>query len=123
MPAPGLTFTYTGTVMSGQAGFDSISVTFESDIAYQAFQCRATKAGEAYGVGVGTLIASFSSTPAATPRTFEIYDDYLVQGDGSYRISLFAQGTDGAWNDNGAFYTSGTEQVMTADGKQFLAVR
>jgi len=123
MPAPGLTFTYTGTAMSGQAGYDSISVTFESDVAYQAFQCRATKEGEAYGVGIGVSIASFSNTPAATPRTFEIYDNYLLQGDGSYRISLFAQGADGSWNDNGTFFTSGTGQLLTSDGKEFLTVR
>lgn len=53
--------------------------------------------GESWGVGIGTLIASFSQTPANTSRSFDIYDDYLVRGDGEYRISLFAQGTDGSW--------------------------
>ena len=37
---------------------------------------------------------------ANTQRSFEVYDDYLVHGDGNYRISLFAQGEDGSWNDN-----------------------
>ena len=59
-----------------------------------------------YGVGVGALVASFSSTPAATERTFEVYDTDLVSGDGQYRISLYAKSTEtGTWNDNHAFWS------------------
>jgi hypothetical protein len=72
-------------------------VTFTANGPYKSFECRATKSGESWGVGIGTLIASFSQTPANTSRSFDIYDDYLVNGDGEYRISLFAQGTDGSW--------------------------
>ena len=61
-----------------------------------------------YGVGKGALVASFSYTPAATERTFDVYDTDLVSGDGSYRISLFAKSSEtGTWNDNYAFWTSG----------------
>ena len=123
MPAPQLTFSASRTEISNAAGFDSVSVTFSSDIAYTKFQCRATKAGEAYGVNVGTLVASFSYTPAGTQRTFEIYDEFLLQGDGDYRISLFALGEDGAWNDNHLFLPSGASGLLTSDGKQFLCVR
>lgn len=123
MPAPGLTFSVSGNKISDKAGFDFITVTFQADTAYTAFECRATGAGEDYGVGKGALIASFSSTPALTPRTFEVYDDYLLSGDGEYRISLFAQGQDGAWNDNHLFIPSGSGGLQVSDGKLFLCAR
>lgn len=123
MPAPGLTFSFTRDKISGVKGFDFLSVTFSSDIQYKAFECRATKVGEDYGVGKGELISSFSTTPAGVERTFEIYDEYLLQGDGEYRISLFAQSDDGAWNDNHLFIPSGSDKLITSDGMDFLCVR
>lgn len=124
MAAPELTFSVSGTKVSDEPGFDYIIVNFQSDIPYQKFECRATKIGEDYGVGKGSLVASFSTTPANTQRTFGVYDDYLVHGDGEYRISLFAQGTDGSWNDNQGFIPSGeTETMLTADGLEFLVMR
>lgn len=124
MAAPELTFSISGTKVSDDPGFDYIIVNFQSDIPYQAFECRATKVGDDYGVGKGSLVASFSSTPANTQRTFEVYDDYLVHGDGEYRISLFAQGMDGSWNDNHGFIPSGqTETMLMADGLEFLVMR
>ena len=123
MAAPGLTFSVSGNKISATSGFDSITVSFKSDIAYKAFQCRATKFGEDYGVGKGVLIASFSTTPANAERTFEVYDDFLTSGDGDYRVSLFAQGEDGSWNDNHAFIPTDSSGLLTADGKTFLCVR
>lgn len=124
MSAPNLTFSVSGSKISSVTGFDYITVTFQADAAYQAFECRATKVGADYGVGKGALVASFSSTPANTQRTFEIYDDYLVNGDGEYRISLFAQGTDGSWNDNHGFIPNGeTETMLDANGDEFLCMR
>ena len=124
MSAPGLTFTITGNKISAVSGFDSITVSFSSDIAYQAFECRATKSGEDWGRGKGALIASFSQTPAGRSRTFDVYDDFLLSGDGTYRISLFAQAEDGSWNDNYGFITDDTTDVMlTADGHEFLCMR
>lgn len=124
MAAPELTFSADLLKISNKSGFDHMTVQFQSDIPYQKFECRATKDGDAYGVGVGALVASFSSTPANTSRTFEVYDDYLLQGDGLYRISLYAQGLDGSWNDNHAFIPSGqTSGMLTADGAEFLCMR
>lgn len=123
MAAPNLTFTESGTKLSDESGFDCITVSFSSDIAYTAFECRATKDGEDYGVGKGVLVASFSTTPANTTRTFEVYDDFLLSGDGTYRISLYAQGEDGSWNDNCTFIPSGATGLVTADGETFLCVR
>nr|DAR34137.1 MAG TPA: hypothetical protein [Caudoviricetes sp.] len=123
MPAPGLTYTVSGHKISDEAGFNFISVRFQSDIPYIAFECRATKVGEEYGVGKGALVASFSSTPAQTERTFEVYDSYLVQGDGEYRISLFAQSEEGAWNDNFPYIPLGSSSYVTAEGKEYLCMR
>ena len=123
MPAPQLTFSVTGNKISAVSGYDHISVTFSSDIAYQQFECRATKNGQPYGRGVGRLVASFSYTPAETARTFEIYDTDLVNGEGDYRIGLYAQSEDGGWNDNWAFIPSGSTGMQTSDGKKFLCMR
>ncbi|CZT57898.1 hypothetical protein [Solibaculum mannosilyticum] len=124
MPAPQVTFSHSGDKLSNKSGFDKITVTFSADIAYQAFECRATKNDADYGLGKGALVASFSFTPAETERTFDIYDEYLVNGDGQYRISLYAQGEDGSWNDNHALIPSGqSEALVTADGLEFLCMR
>ena len=124
MSAPNLTFDISGTDLSDETGFDHITVTFSADAQYQTFECRATKVGEDWGLGKGVLVASFSQTPAGVPRTFEVYDDFLVHGDGEYRISLFAQGMDGSWNDNQGFIPNGvTETMLTADGLEFLVMR
>ena len=123
MAAPGLTFSVSGNKVSDEAGFDHIIVRFQSDIPYQAFECRATKNGENYGVGKGALVASFSATPANTERSFEVYDDYLVHGDGDYRISLFAQGKDGSWNDNYYYIPLGSSMYICSDGKPYLCMR
>lgn len=98
MAAPNLTFSVSGNKISAVSGYDSITVTFYSDNSYTNFECRATKVGELWGVGRGALIASFSQTPANTTRAFDIYDDYLLNGDGQYRISLLAKGETGEWN-------------------------
>ena len=97
MAVPTLTFSTTGSKISSVEGHDHITVTFTANGMYKSFECRATKSGESWGVGIGTLIASFSQTPANTSRSFDIYDDYLVRGDGEYRISLFAQDMNGSW--------------------------
>lgn len=124
MSAPNLTFSITGEKISSVPGFDKIVVSFSSDASYQAFECRATKINEDYGVGKGSLVAAFSSTPANTERTFDVYDDYLLSGEGDYRISLFAQGNDGSWNDNHGFIPADeAETMLTADGEEFLCMR
>ena len=123
MAAPEITFTCSGHKLSGTAGFDQVAVSFSSDLPCRAFECRATKEGEDYRVGKGTLVASFSATPAGVERTFEIYDDFLLRGDGRYRISLFAQGEDGSWNDNHPYIPGGAESYVAADGAVYLCMR
>ncbi len=123
MAAPELIFSTSGERLSAAEGFDRIAVTVHASLPCRTIECRATKAGEEYGVGKGTLLASFSSTPANTPRTFEIYDDFLLRGDGQYRISLFAQGEDGSWNDNYPYVPVGEGAYRTADQTVYLCMR
>lgn len=123
MAAPNLEFTVSKYKLSDESEFDHISVTFSANAQYQSFECRATKVGDDWGLGKGVLVASFSQTPANTQRTFEVYDEFLIHGDGEYRISLFAQGMDGSWNDNWAFIPLGSDGMITADGNEFLVMR
>lgn len=123
MGAPGLSFTISRDKLSAKPGFDAITVAFTADQACVAFECRATKEGEDYGVGKGTLVASFSATPPGVKRIFEVYDDFLVRGDGAYRISLYAQGEDGSWNDNHRYLPVGSDSYLTADGGPYLCMR
>ena len=121
MGAPNVAFSISNNRISSASGYDSLTVTFVADGATTAFECRATKVGEAWGVGVGTLVASFSATPANTSRTFEVYDDYLTNGDGEYRIGLYVQAPDGSWNDTIGFITGdATATMLCADGTAFL---
>ena len=123
MPAPDVTFTVSGNKVSSVSGFDHISVSFFADIAYQQCEVRATKIQDAYGRGVGRLIAAFSTTPANTTRTFEVYDDDLVSGDGEYRISIYSESEDGGWNDNHDLLPSDAGGLITSDGQEFLCMR
>ena len=120
MAAPQIYFTKDFNKVSP---YQHISVEFFATMAYTEFQARATKEGESYGVGIGTLVAAFSNTPALTNRTFEIYDYDIVNGDGEYRISLFAKGEDGSWNDNHRYLPVGSEFYLTADGTPYLCMR
>ena len=124
MSAPGVTFTVTKTAISGVEGQNSASISFVADAVMTAYEIRATMAGENYGRGVGTNVQSSSQTiPAGTEVTAAIYNTDLTLGDGDYRISIFAQGQDGSWNDNCAFIPSGSSGLVTADGKRFLCMR
>ena len=123
MGAPNLTFSVSGNRLSGVSGFDRITVVFQADAPYKAFECRVTKSGEAWGREEGTLAASFSRTPANTPRQFDIFDGYLLNGDGEYRIGLYVQGEDGSWNETCGFVPSGSSGLKTEDGKKFMYMR
>ena len=76
MGAPNLTFSVSGEKVSGVSGFDYIVVSFQADADYPAFECRATKAGEDWGLGKGVLVASFSRLrpiPSAPLRSTTIF--------------------------------------------------
>lgn len=116
MAEPVLTFTYSASIISAKTGYDVVTVTFSSDIAYQKFECRATKEGQTFGPGVGALLAYFGYTPAKTNRTFEIYDEHLTAGDGKYRISLYAETA-----TNGYYIPLNSDKLITKDRNIFLS--
>ena len=121
MGAPNVTYSITKNKISAVSGFDSLTVTFSADGEYTAFECRAVKAGEDWGIGKGALIASFSQTPANTERTFDVYDDFLLSGDGEYTVFLYVKAPDGSWNDTIGFIPSGADSALVAaDGLSFL---
>lgn len=65
MAAPGLSFSVTGNRISGTSGYDHISVTFQSDIAYVTFGVPGDEGWGGLWSGKGmALVASFSTTPA-----------------------------------------------------------
>lgn len=80
-------------------GQRSIVFSFVSDTAYANFECRITKVGDDYGVGIGKLIASYGSTPADTRRSVVVYCSHLTAGDGTYRIGLYIKTEDGVWSE------------------------
>lgn len=124
MAAPQLTFSITGNKISAVSG--STRSPFPSRRTSPTRPSSAARRSPARigAAGKGALIASFSQTPAGTQRTFEVYDDFLLSGDGEYRISLFAQGADGSWNDNYGFIPLGESQALkTADGEDFLCMK
>lgn len=123
MAAPKLTFSISGERSPLCLALIISLWRFSQIFPIRRLSAAATKAGEEYGVGKGALIASFSTTPANTQRSFEVYDDYLVHGDGNYRISLFAQGEDGSWNDNYYYIPVGSTAYITADGEPYLCMR
>lgn len=84
------------------------NVDFSVNENFLQFEARATKNGESYGRGVGTLITSMSIVspnyfPAGKSFSYVIADTDLVFGEGLYRISMYAQNTDGIWSDAVAF--------------------
>lgn len=114
MAEPNITFSVSSNKISAKAGYNVVSVTFSSDMAYKTFECRATKDDSPYGPGIGALIAAFSSTPAFIERTFEIYDEHLTMGDGDYRISFYAE-----TSDSTIFVPIGSSKLITSDNNIF----
>ena len=121
MAAPEITFNYS----NNRIGLvQAVTVTYSADIDMSQSEVRATKDGDNWGLGIGQLVHYASFTPSGTQRTFDIYDTHLVQGDGTYRISLYGQSAaDGSWNDNEGFFTSDDEEFFTSDDEEFLVMR
>lgn len=105
MAIPNITFTKDVDIVST---VQSCTVDFYVDENFRKFEARATKQGDPYGRGVGNLvtemyIVSPNYFPANKSYAFVITDTDLVFGEGVYRISMYAQNTDGIWSDAVAF--------------------
>lgn len=84
------------------------TVDFSVSENFLQFEARATKNGEPFGRGIGNLItemniASPNYFPGNKEFSFVITDADLVNGEGLYRISLYAKNVDGIWSDAVAF--------------------
>lgn len=86
----------------------SCIVDFKVNENFVEFEARSTKVGMPYGRGIGNLItnmtiASPNYFPANKEYTFVITDSDLVNGEGEYRISMYAKNQEGIWSDAVAF--------------------
>lgn len=111
MGIPAITFTNSRNIIS--TVFDC-TVKFQVNENFVEFEARATLQGAPYGRGIGTLvmqmsIASPNYYPANTEYTYIVNDEKLTNGDGNYRISMYAKNTAGIWSDVVAFTWDGTD--------------
>ena len=97
-----------------------VDVSYSSSVAFKQFYATAVKDGRNYGFvndiivdfqgssPTGVLLHDYASGKGSTNYTFRIYASSLLVGDGSYRIGLYVQQSDGTWNYEYFFLT--TEQ-------------
>ena len=85
--------------ISAITDYDQCVCTFTSDLALQAWEARATKAGTTPARGVGLLVESGGSLAANTPATIYVENEELTDGDGQYTITVYGQSTAGIWSE------------------------
>lgn len=85
--------------ISSVNGYDQATVTFQSDMALQSWEARATLNGITPAHGVGLLVESGGSIEANTDATVYVDDEELTNGDQEYTISIFGLSTEGRWSD------------------------
>lgn len=87
------------TIISDENGYDQCVCTFQSNMALQAWEARATKSGTTPARGVGLLVESGNALAANTNATIYVDDEELTQGDGEYTITVYGQSTGGVWSE------------------------
>ena len=87
------------TRISAITSYDQCVCTFTSDLALQAWEARATKAGVTPARGVGLLVESGGALAANTPATVYVENEELTQGDGEYTITVYGLSTGGIWSE------------------------
>lgn len=87
------------TKISHVEGCNQSVVTFQSDMALQQWEARATTEGQTIGHGSGLLVESGGSLEANTDATVYVDCTELTNGDTEYTIAVFGQSTDGRWSD------------------------
>lgn len=115
------------------------NVTVRSDEYIQAFEARATLAGQPCGRGIGCdlLADEFdeasgyyydSESGVAYPPepyrsvSFDV-EAAELNTDGEYRISIYVMNKSGVWNDTCILYTKNSESVIDSDGAYILVMR
>lgn len=88
------------TKISRKPGYDQATVTFQSDIALNNWEARATIQGVTPSHGVGLLVESGGNIAANTDATVYVDDEELTNGDREYTITIHGHGIDGYWSDD-----------------------
>lgn len=87
------------SIISALSGYDQCVCTFTSDMALQAWEARATKAGTTPARGVGLLVESGTTLAAGATGTVYVENEELTNGDGEYTITVYGQSTQGVWSE------------------------
>lgn len=87
---------YTKDTISDEVGYQTSTVTFESDQDLVEWEARADGTGH----GSGTLVGSGGAVTADTPVQFDVDYTELIGGDKTYQINVYGKNSDGAWNDD-----------------------
>ena len=103
-------------------GKANVTVTASENI--YAIECRATLSGAPWGLGVGTdvladdLQTEYGFYELPTPSTtfsFDVESSELLNGDGTYRITVFVRDSRGVWDDIELFIPEGSDGLITSD--------
>ena len=86
------------TRISALSGYDQCVCTFTADMALQAWEARATKAGTTPARGVGLLVESGTTLAAGATGTVYVENEELTNGDGEYTVTVYGQSTGGVWS-------------------------
>ena len=87
------------TKISHATGCEKSIVTFQSDVALQSWEARATLPGITPAHGVGLLVESGGSLEVNTAATVIVECNELTQGDQEYTITVHGHGSNGYWSD------------------------
>lgn len=87
------------SIISNVTGHDQCVCTFQSNLALQQWEARATKSGVTPARGVGLLVESGGNLAANTNATIYVENEELTDGDGLYTITVYGQSVDGVWSE------------------------
>lgn len=87
------------TIISDESGYDQSVCSFTADMALQAWEARATKAGTTPARGVGLLVESGGSLAVGATGMVYVENEELTNGDGQYTITVYGQSTQGVWSE------------------------
>ena len=87
---------YTKSVISDEVGYQTSTVTFQSNQDLVEWEARADGTGH----GTGTLVGSGTTETADTNITFDVDYDELTGGDKVYQINVYGKNSAGQWNDD-----------------------
>ena len=77
--------------MSHIAPHNLLTCKFTTTSTIDKWECRATKVGQPYGVGIGLLVGSGNVVTGGVEIVFTVPSTALSLGDGEYRLSHYVQ--------------------------------